>query len=142
MATSPISSITTNTTSAVSATTAKDQAAIDNDDFMTLLLAQLKNQDPMKPMDSSEMMGQIAQLNSLNALISIKDSLDAMTKSQNMSYAASLIGKTITAIPDKNDPSNVIQGVVTSMTNFQGQTLVQVDGKDVEISTIVEVTGG
>lgn len=142
MATSPISSITTNTTSAVSATTAKDQAAIDNDDFMTLLLAQLKNQDPMKPMDSSEMMGQIAQLNSLNALISIKDSLDAMTKSQNMSYAASLIGKTITAIPDKNDPSNVVQGVVTSMTNFEGTTLVQVDGQDVEISTIVEVTGG
>jgi len=142
MATSPISSITTNTTPTVSATTAKDQAAIDNDDFMTLLLAQLKNQDPMKPMDSSEMMGQIAQLNSLNALISIKDSLDAMTKSQNMSYAASLIGKTITAIPDKNDPSNVIQGVVTSMTNFEGTTLVQVDGQDVEISTIVEVTGG
>lgn len=142
MATSSISSITTNTTSAVSSASAKDQTAIDNDDFMTLLLAQLKNQDPMKPMDSSEMMGQIAQLNSLNALISIKDSLDAMTKSQNMSYAASLIGKTITAVPDKNDPSNVIQGVVTSMTNFEGQTLVQVDGQDVEISTIVEVTGG
>ena len=115
---------------------------MDNDDFMTLLLAQLKNQDPLNPMDSSQMMGQIAQLNSLNALLAMQKSIDSMNQTQTNVYASNLIGKTITAIPDKSDPTNVIFGMVTSMTIDDGQTLLQVGNQDVEISSIVEVMEG
>lgn len=141
MATSSINSITS-TTNQVQTTSAKSSAKIDNEDFMTLLLAQLKHQDPLNPMDSNEMMAQIATLNSLNTLISIQSSIESMNKSQTMSYAASLIGKTITAIPDKNDPTNIITGIVTSMTTIDGDTQVQVNNQNVEISTIVEVSEG
>ena len=137
MATTPISSVmasnVTNTSSS------SNQTKVDNDDFMTLLLAELKNQDPLNPMDSSQMMGQIAQLNSLNALLAMQKSIDTMNQTQTNVYASNLIGKTITAIPDKNDPTNVIFGTVTSMTIDDGQTLVQVGNLDVEISSIVEV---
>ena len=81
MATSPISSVMTSTTN-VTTSSASAQANVDNDDFMTLLLAQLKNQDPLNPMDSSQMMGQIAQLNSLNALLAMQKSIDSMNQSQ------------------------------------------------------------
>jgi flagellar basal-body rod modification protein FlgD len=139
MASSPISAITSNTNT----TNASAKNSItDSDDFMTLLLAQLKNQDPLKPMDSTEMMSQLAQLNSLNALLAIKESLNELNKSQSMSYAASLIGKTITAMPDKNDSDNLITGVVTSMISEDGVTSVQVDGKDIDVSTIVAVAEG
>ncbi|MHB8089761.1 MAG: flagellar hook assembly protein FlgD [Anaerolineaceae bacterium] len=140
MASSTISSVlsTYNTTT----TTTKDQTAIDNDDFMTLLFTQLKNQDPMKPMDSSEMMGQIATLNSLNALLAIKESITALNESQTLSYASSLIGKTINAVPDTSDTSTIVTGVVTSMTTYNGETLVQIGDTDVELSTIVSISNG
>ncbi len=140
MATSAIGTVmsTYNTTT----TTKKDQTAIDNDDFMTLLFTQLKNQDPMKPMDSSEMMGQIATLNSLNALLAIKESINALNSSQTLSYASSLIGKTINAVPDASDTSAIVTGVVTSMTTYNGETLVQIGDTDVKLSTIVSVSNG
>ncbi len=96
----------------------------------------------MKPMDSSEMMGQIATLNSLNALLSIKESITALNSSQTLSYATSLIGKTINAVPDPNDTSTIVTGVVTSMTTYNGETLVQIGDTDVKLSTIVSVSNG
>jgi flagellar basal-body rod modification protein FlgD len=137
MASSAISSVMASTTSAVTTTSTKNKT--DQDDFMTLLLAQLKNQDPLEPMDSTAMMSQLAQLNSLNALLAIQSSLDELNKSQSMSYASSLLGKTITAIPDVNDTSSAITGVVTSMLTENGKTTVQVDGNDIDISSIVAV---
>lgn len=140
MASSPISTITASNNNI--ATAVKDNSVIDNDDFMTLLFAQMKNQDPMKPMDSSEMMSQIATLNSLNALLSIKESISTLNSSQTLSYATSLIGKTINAVPDPNDTSTIVTGVVTSMTTYNGETLVQIGDTDVKLSTIVSVSNG
>lgn len=140
MASSAINSVLSTYNTAT--TTTKDQTAIDNDDFMTLLFTQLKNQDPMKPMDSSEMMGQIATLNSLNALLAIKESITALNESQTLSYASSLIGKTINAVPDASDTSTIVTGVVTSMTTYNGETLVQIGDTDVKLSTIVSVSNG
>ena len=140
MASTPITSVMA--TTKTNTTTKTDKTSLDNDDFMTLLFAELKNQDPMKPMDSGEMMSQIATLNSLNALMSIKESMTALNKSQTMSYASSLIGKTITAVPDANDKTSIITGVVTSMTTIDGDTTVQVGTKDVKLSTIVAVMKG
>ncbi len=142
MTTTPITAVTSNTNYAAQGTKGANQATYENEDFMTLLLAQLKNQDPMKPMDSESMMGQLAQLNSLNALQTIQKSLETMNKSYTMTYAASLIGKTITSIPDKNDPTRVIQGVVRSMTTLDGVTTVQVEDEEINLDSIVEVTGG
>jgi len=62
-----------------------------------------------------------------------------MNKSQSLSYAASLLGKTITAIPDQNDTSTIVTGVVTSMLTENGTTTIQVDGYDIDLSSIVAV---
>ncbi len=54
--------------SAAAATTAK---GADANAFMTLLVAQLKNQDPLAPQDGAQFVAQLAQFNSLDQLISI-----------------------------------------------------------------------
>ncbi len=139
MASSSITSVMATSKSSEATTISESKKKTDSEEFMTLLLAQLQYQDPLNPMDSTEMMSQLAQLNSLNALISIKESITEMTKSQELSYACSLLGKTITAIPDQNDTSTVITGKVTSMLTVDGKTTVQVDGKDVALDSIVAV---
>lgn len=92
----------------VNATTAKAssvQASDElSDNFMTLLVTQLQNQDPLKPMDNSEMTSQLAQINTvagieeLNASLAvINDQIDAGQAMQ----AAALIGKGV-LVPGNN----------------------------------------
>lgn len=50
----------------------------ERDLFMTLLVAQLKNQDPLAPQDGAEFVAQLAQFNSLDQLMGIRQSLDQL----------------------------------------------------------------
>ncbi|HEY2988411.1 MAG TPA: flagellar hook capping FlgD N-terminal domain-containing protein [Candidatus Binatia bacterium] len=70
------------------------------DDFLKLLIAQLQNQDPLKPLDNQEFAAQLATFNSLDQLIGINQKLDGMQNQQNLMGqlgAVSLIGKQIVA---------------------------------------------
>lgn len=146
MATSSINSIVSNSgTTQVPMTGAagmKNPMDITSSDFMTLLLTQLKHQDPMDPVDSNDLLGQMAQLNMLTTMQAIQESMAQLNQANQLNYAASLIGKTITAVPDPNNPSETITGLVTSTTISGGEAMVQVDGMDIDVSTIVQVSAG
>lgn len=74
------------------------------DAFMSLLLTQMKNQDPTTPLKSHEMAAQLAQFTSLEKLSNIDKGIDGLTKSQAPSHnfeALSLIGKMITTDSSK-----------------------------------------
>ncbi|MEK7724444.1 MAG: flagellar hook capping FlgD N-terminal domain-containing protein [Acidobacteriota bacterium] len=62
--------------SQASKTTDKNKA--DSDMFMTLLVAQLKNQDPLAPQDGAAFVAQLAQFNSLEQLTGIRESIDKL----------------------------------------------------------------
>lgn len=77
-----INAISANTQSS-SGSTAKNSAGSakngsEQDMFMTLLVAQLKNQDPLQPQDGTEFVAQLAQFNSLNQLIGIRESIEQL----------------------------------------------------------------
>lgn len=58
----------------------KDANAPDRDIFMKLLVAQLKNQDPLAPQDGAQFVAQLAQFNSLDQLTQINDRLGRLLK--------------------------------------------------------------
>src|SRR6476659_8925141 len=68
-------------------------AGLGKDDFMKLLMAQLKNQDPMKPMEDKEFITQLAQFSSLEATQTMTAQLEELTGAQMLVQAATLIGK-------------------------------------------------
>jgi flagellar basal-body rod modification protein FlgD len=71
---------------------------VTQDDFLKLLIAQLQNQDPLKPMDNQEFAAQLATFNSLGQLIEINGKLGQLQNTQGSASqynAASLIGKEI-----------------------------------------------
>ena len=79
---------------------AQDAQKSGKDDFMKIFLAQLRNQDPMEPLDNKEMVAQLAQLNSLEQAIETNRQLGAMQQthaSQAGAQLANLIGKQIDA---------------------------------------------
>lgn len=73
-------SSTTPTTQTNTTAASKSDKASETDAFMTLLVTQLKNQDPLEPQDGTQFVTQLAQFNSLDQLIGIKQSVDQLIK--------------------------------------------------------------
>ncbi len=72
-----------------------ESAAQLGSDFMTLLVAQLKTQDPLDPLDGSEFMSQLVQLQSLAELTRIRSSLSEISGLQTLGPALGLVGRTV-----------------------------------------------
>ena len=74
--------------------------ALGKSDFLLLLVTQFKHQDPLNPMDDKEFVAQLAQFSSLEQLMNMNESMDALTaatKDQQMMNAANYIGKDVAA---------------------------------------------
>ena len=127
----------TDTTKASGYSSASNEIAKSSNQFMTILLAQLKNQNPMEPMKDSEMMTQMTELNSLQELQTIKASMEQLAASTSASYSASLIGKNIKAVLSDG---SAVDGLVTGTAFKNGLYLLNVGGKEVPLSAILAVT--
>ncbi len=94
-----ISNVSTQQTAdQVSSTTSKTKS-LGKDDFLKMLVAQLKNQDPLKPMDGTEFAAQLAQFSSLEQLTNMNTQLANLGLYQttmNNTQAVNLLGKTVT----------------------------------------------
>ncbi len=66
------------------------------DDFLKLLTVQLQNQDPLKPMEDAQFMGQMAQFASLEQTRDLNTSFSEFTKQQSISSASQFIGMQVT----------------------------------------------
>ncbi|MDD4731363.1 MAG: flagellar hook capping FlgD N-terminal domain-containing protein [Desulfovibrio sp.] len=78
----------------------KHKSQMDKDDFLKLLVAQLNHQDPLNPMEDTEMTGQLAEYSSLEQLTNVNTTLDTMleqTAKDQMTTAVSFIGKSVSA---------------------------------------------
>jgi hypothetical protein len=72
------------------------------DDFLKLMIAELQNQDPLNPLENSELVAQISQIRSVGATDKLTSTLDSVLLGQNISSATNLIGADIDAISDDN----------------------------------------
>jgi flagellar basal-body rod modification protein FlgD len=108
-----ISAIDTNsTTQTVSSRDTATADVMGKDDFLNLLVTQLKYQDPLNPVDSAEFTAQLAQFSSLEQLYNVNDNLgglDGLQKGINNLQATSYIGKKLFSygnnleLADKNE---------------------------------------
>jgi len=76
---------------------------LDEEDFLTLLLTQLQYQDPLSPMESAQMMDQIASLNQVEQLQVANDSLEALIlgmASLNNASAMQLVDREVMVVGD------------------------------------------
>ncbi len=94
-----------------SASTSSTSSAADTQNrFLSLLVAQMKNQDPLNPLDNAEVTSQMAQLSTVQGIENMNSSLQAMAASfgtTQMSQAASLIGRTVLVPGDTISPAQM-----------------------------------
>ena len=68
----------TDSSSSQSSSASTPASSVNQNQFLTLLVAQLKNQDPMNPTDSSQFMGELAQFSTLQEVIGVHQDLNAL----------------------------------------------------------------
>ncbi|TBR21723.1 MAG: flagellar hook assembly protein FlgD [Candidatus Nitrosotenuis sp.] len=89
--------------------TASTQGTLSKDQFLKLLIEQLKHQDPLSPMQNTEFTSQMAQFSQLEQLYNVNTNLGTMAQasvSANNAQALSLIGKEVIAAGNSVDVSN------------------------------------
>jgi flagellar basal-body rod modification protein FlgD len=122
-----VSPVTSGSAASATANTNKpnDLKDLDINQFLKLIITELTNQDPLNPMDNTQLVQQIGEIRQISATTQLSDTLNAVQSGQSLTTASSLIGKKVTALT--SDQQN-ITGVVDKVT-------VEVDPKNADIRT-------
>lgn len=109
--------------------TATQKATVDYDMFLQLLIAEMKNQDPLQPMNSSEYVAQLGTFSNVEQSIVTNSKLDELMSATMLSQAGSIIGKHITSADGETS------GLVESVRFITGGAVAVLgDGKEVLLS--------
>jgi len=86
---------------------------IGNDVFLKLLIAELRHQDPLSPMDNHQLLQQIAQLRAVESNMQLTRTLEAVMRGQSLQTAASLLGQQVEGLAESG---RTVQGTVERIT--------------------------
>lgn len=109
------------------------------DAFLQLLVLQMQSQDPLNPMDNTEMVSQLAQFSALEAQTNLNESFDTLSGNVdqlNFISGAQLLGKTVTGV-DVN--GELLSGEVESIHLDGSLVMLTVDGKLMSMASVFSV---
>lgn len=119
------------------ASTTSKQTQLDRDAFLKMLIVQLKNQDPLQPMEDREFIAQLAQFSTLEQMQQMNKGVEEMMKANTTFQAVSLIGRTVTATdPETN---NQIKGSVDRVLFENGIPLLKVGTHGILLGYVTSV---
>jgi flagellar basal-body rod modification protein FlgD len=103
--------------------------------FLQLLTTEMKYQDPLKPVDPTQTVTQLATFSAVEQAVKTNDLLSSLLDNSSLSQAASLIGRTATSADGK------VSGVVKSITNTSdGMVATLADGERLTLSSGVTIS--
>jgi flagellar basal-body rod modification protein FlgD len=122
-----------------SAAKSGQESSLGKDEFLKILVAQIRHQDPMKPLEDKEFIAQMAQFTSVEQLINMSNELKSLKNS--LGFTATLIGKSIEWESASVDGSSGVikNGIVNSISIKNGESFAVVDGEDVSMGRILTV---
>jgi flagellar basal-body rod modification protein FlgD len=96
MATTPITGTTTTTTATTAASKTAGNQILGKDDFLKLMVAQMKNQDPMNPADDKDNIAQMAQFSSLEQITNLATATQDLANRMSLTQNVGLLGHSVT----------------------------------------------
>ena len=136
-------STSTSTSSSTSGTKGNDFRDVDLNQFLSLLITEMQNQDPLNPTSNSEFLQQVSQIREIGATNQLTESLTALTTGSSLSTASNLIGKEIDAIDTEGNEVNGLVSKVTVEVDANNrdnrQILVHVGDQKVDMENIREI---
>lgn len=129
----------TGAVSGSSSTRGKDE--LGQDAFLKLMIAQLKNQDPTKPADPTEFLGQLAQFSTVSGIQNMRDSITSLSDSLRGSQVlggTALVGHAVLAVGDAAvlDDINSVYGTTTIPPGASEATLLVTDSTGQQVARV------
>lgn len=106
------------------------------DEFLKILAAQFRGQNPLDPINDTEFIAQMAQFSSLEQLQNIAAKLDVFEEDLVWGQYMALLGKKINALTGDDE---IIEGIVTGVSFKNGQFQLEIDRREYDIAAIISV---
>lgn len=148
MTTTAVNSTTSSTSGTTSSTSGAALTGLDANSFMTLMLTQLKNQDPLNPQDPAAFLGQLAQMSTVTGIQGMQTSLTSLSdalRSSQVIGGTSLVGHSISSVATTATlgSSGSVSGSVTipEGTSQAGIAITDANGALVKTLTLPSTQG-
>ncbi len=118
-------------------------SSLKSEDFFELLVTELKQQDPLEPAKTADMIGQVSQIRSIELSTQLTETLESLARTQRTAGASDMIGKYVRAeTPLGDGTTSVVEGVVTGVHfNYDGSATLELDnGQAVASKDVTQVT--
>ena len=138
-----INPLLSSNTSAASDNQVHNLKDLDINQFLQLMISELTNQDPLNPMDNTQLVQQLGSIREIAATDKLSSALSGLQAEQSLTTASSLIGKEVSALTTDNQD---IRGVVDRVTvdvdpenQDKRKYLVHVGDQQVELKNVREI---
>lgn len=117
-----------------------EDTGLDFEDYLQLMVQQLQNQTMDNATDTSDMLNQLVQMSVVEMMSKVQTSIDSLVEANTLTYAASLVGKTVTiGVYDDQGNLQELVGEVTGTGTYQGSPVIFVGGEMYALSDIMAV---
>lgn len=119
----------------------EDKSTLSFTDMLSLMVTQFQNQTIDNQADTTDMMNQLVQMSSMQAMTEMTTQIKELTLANVMAYSASLVGQTVTlgVYNEQTKELEEIVGVVEGAGTYDGQQVIFVGGKSYLLSSIMAV---
>lgn len=123
----------------------RPSSELGKDEFLKILMAQLQNQDPLNPLDDKDFIAQMATFSSLEQLMNMSESIDALVQNQLISpivQYSHMVGKEVTYI-SKNEQGNqeTVKSKVKAVSQKDGWAIFELEnGEKIIADSILKVS--
>jgi len=135
MSTTGVTSSSSSSSTDTSAT-ASAYSSLSTDDFMKLFIAEMQNQDPTNPMETSELVAQLNEIWQMQTSQEMIESLEAVTLGQHLSAASNLLGRTVTGL---TDDAETVTGRVAQISIEEGVPRLVVGDYTISLESVSEI---
>jgi len=123
--------------------TSRGLSDLRSEDFFEILVTELQQQDPFEPAETSDMIGQVSEIRSIELSQQLGDALTQLTSQQHTAAASELLGKFVVASVQADEGTEQdISGIVTGVRfDADGSAVLELDtGQTVRAESVTYVT--
>ena len=117
----------------------KQSNMLNMQDFLSLLVAEMQNQDPLEPTSNTDYVAQMATFSQLEATLSMKESMSSSYDQTTKSAALSLVGKEV-IVTDEDSASGYYSGKVDYVIYKDGKIQLSINEKMYDYSSLYSVS--
>jgi flagellar basal-body rod modification protein FlgD len=131
------SSAASNTSSQSPSSKPTGFAALTSQDFLKMLITELKNQDPTQPVSNSELLQQLSQMQALQSNVELNSTLTNFSTNQQISSGAGFLGKVVSGTDSNQNP---VSGVADRVFLQNGTLMIGIGSSAISLSNVTGVS--